>query len=36
MVLYTEAAIQKCSYGKVFWKYAATLQKNTHTEVWFQ
>ena len=34
-----EAAIQRCSYKKVFWKYAANapyaanLQKNTHVEV---
>ena len=21
---------------KVFWKYAANLQENTHAEVWFQ
>ena len=24
---------QKCSWEKVFWKYAADLQKNTHAEV---
>ena len=32
----TEAAIQRCSYEKVFWKYAANSQENTHAEVWFQ
>ena len=32
----SEAAIQRCSYEKVFWKYAANLQENTHDEVWFQ
>ena len=25
----TEAAIQRCSWEKVFWKYAANLQENT-------
>ena len=34
--MYVEAAIQRCSYKKVFWKYAANLQENTHDEVWFQ
>ena len=32
----TEAAFQRCSYEKVFWKYVADLQENTHTEVRFQ
>ena len=32
----TEAALHKCSWEKVFWKYAANLQENTHTEVRFQ
>ena len=32
----TEAFIQRCSYKKVFWNYAANLQENTHAEVWFQ
>ena len=32
----SEAAIKRCSYKKVFWKYAANLQENTHAEVWFQ
>ena len=32
----TEAATQRCSLEKVFWKYAANLQGNTHAEVWFQ
>ena len=31
-----EAALQRCSYKKVLWKYAAYLKKNTHAEVWFQ
>ena len=31
-----EAAIQRCSYKKVFWKYAANLRDNTHAKVWFQ
>ena len=34
--LFSEAALQRWILGKVFWKYAANLQKNTHTEVWFQ
>ena len=29
----TEAAPQRCSYKKVFWKYAENLQENTY-EVW--
>ena len=28
-----EAALQRCSYKKVLWKYAAYLQENTHAEV---
>ena len=31
-----EAATQSCSYEKVFSKYAANLEENTHAEVWFQ
>ena len=31
-----EAATQRCSWEKVFWKYAANLQENTHAEVRFQ
>ena len=31
-----EAAIQRCFLEKVFWKYAANLQENTHAEVRFQ
>ena len=31
-----EAGIQRCSYEKVFWKYAVYLQENTHAKVWFQ
>ena len=33
---FLEAAIQRCSQEKVFWKYAANLLENTHAEVWFQ
>ena len=33
---YSEAALQRCSEEKVFWKYAANLQENTHAEMWFQ
>ena len=32
----TEAATQRCSWEKVFWKYAANLHENTHAEVQFQ
>ena len=32
----TEAALQRCSYKKVFWKYLANLLENTHVEVWYQ
>ena len=28
----TKEALQRCSYENVFWKYAATLQENTHAE----
>ena len=31
-----ETVLQRCSYEKVFWKYAADLQENNHAEVWFQ
>ena len=31
-----EEFTQRCSWEKVFWKYAANLQENTHAEVWFQ
>ena len=31
-----EAALRSCSHEKVFWKYVANLQENTHTEVRFQ
>ena len=30
---FTEATLQRCSWEKVFWKYAANLQENTHAEV---
>ena len=35
-LILTEVALYSCSCKKVFWKYAANLQKNTHAEVWFQ
>ena len=35
-VIETDAAIQRCYYKKVFWKYAANLQKNTYDKVRFQ
>ena len=31
-----EAALQRFSYERVFWKYAANLQKNSHAEVWLR
>ena len=34
--IYREAAVQTCSLKKVFWKYAANLQENTHAEVQMQ
>ena len=33
---YTEAATQRFSLEKVFWKYVASLHENTHDEVRFQ
>ena len=30
----SEAATQRCSMKKVFWKYTANLQENNHAEVW--
>ena len=30
-----EAALQSCSYKRLFWKYAANLLENTHAEVGF-
>ena len=32
----SEAAIQRCSWEKAFWKYAAILQENTHAKVQLQ
>ena len=32
----TEAALQKCFWEKVFWKYAANIQDSTRAEVRFQ
>ena len=31
-----DAALQRCSEEKVFWKYVARLRENTDAEVWFQ
>ena len=31
-----EAATQRCSYEKVFWKYAANWEEITHAKVQFQ
>ena len=31
-----EAVLQRCSYEKVFRKYAANLPENSHAKVWFQ
>ena len=33
---FSEAALQRCSWEKVFWKYAANLQENTHAEGWLK
>ena len=32
----SEAAIQRCSWEKMFWKYAAHLRENTHDEARLQ
>ena len=32
--LFAEAALQWCSHERVFWKYTADIQENTHAEVW--
>ena len=31
-LLYSEAALQRCSYEKFFWKCSASLQENNHAE----
>ena len=36
MVPSKEAVTQRCSYEKVFWKYAVNLQENIHAEVGFK
>ena len=36
IVTKTEAAVQMCSWEKVFWKYTAKLQENTHAKKRFQ
>ena len=33
---HTEAAVQRCSREKMFWKYATNLQENVYSLVWFQ
>ena len=33
---FVEAATQRCFWEKVFWKYVANLQENSHAEVRFQ
>ena len=30
-----EAPLPRYSYEKMFWKYAANLQENTHAELWY-
>ena len=35
VLLMLEAAFQRCSQEKVFWKHAASLQENTHPAEWF-
>ena len=34
-LLCSEAALVRCSYEKLFWKYVANLQKNIQAKVWF-
>ena len=36
LVQLSEAALQRCSQEKVFLKYAANLQENSHAKVRFQ
>ena len=31
-----EAVLQRCSYEKVFWKYAANLQESNHSKLRLQ
>ena len=33
--LILEVVLQRYSYKKVFWKFAANFQEHTHAEVWF-
>ena len=35
-MLISVAAIQRCSYKKVFWKYVTNFQENTHAECDFK
>ena len=35
-LVFSEAAVQRCSQEKAFWKYVANLLENTHAEVWSQ
>ena len=32
--IFPDAALHRCSYIKVVWKYPAKLQENTHAEKW--
>ena len=34
LIVVPEAALHRCSYEKLFWKYAANLQENNRAEVW--
>ena len=34
--LHFEAATQRCSLEKLFWKYAANVRENTHAEARFE
>ena len=34
--LASEAAVQRCSLEKMFWKYAENLQENAHADARFQ
>ena len=36
LIALPEATLHRCSYEKLFWKYAANLHKNNPAEVWFQ
>ena len=36
MLFIQKQPFRECSHKKVFWRYAANLQENTHAEVWFE